>query len=101
MFLWDFRPSLSVMDQTYKFVGTICYDDSYLEVLIRNLKVFRRHPKVHDAAEAVGAHSRKGPGYCHKIGRGRKSFLLCHLTVLLFCFYGKLSLPSISNSVDF
>ena len=101
IFLWDFRLSLTAMDQKYKFGGTIYYDNSYLETLFRYLKVFRRHPVVHDAPEAVRAHSRKAPGHSYKIGRGPNSFWLCQLTGLLFCFSGKLFLPSIFNSVDF
>ena len=50
---------------------------------------------------AVWVHSSKGPGYCYMIGRGPISSLLGHVTRLLFCFYVKIFLPSIFNSVDF
>ena len=36
-----------------------------------------------------------------QIGRGRNSCLLGHVTGLLSCFYVKLFLPSVFNSVDF
>ena len=55
------------MDQTFKFGGTIGYGVSYLEFLFRHFKVFRLHAIQHDAAEALRAHSSKGPGYCYMI----------------------------------
>ena len=100
-FYWDSRLSLREMDQKFIFGGTIAYGNSYLELLFRHFKVFRLHAILHDAAESVRAHSGKGSGYCYKIGRGPKSCLLCHVTGLLFCFYVKIFLPSIFNSVDF
>ena len=92
--------SLREMDQNFKFGGTIGYGDSYLEFLFRHFKVFRLHGILHDAAGAVRAHSGKGPGYCYMIGRGPNSCSLGHVTVLLFCFYVKIFLPSIIISDD-
>ena len=89
------------MDQKFKFGGLIGYGNSYLDSVFRYSKVFRLHAILHDAAGAVRAHSGKGPGYCYMIGRGPNSCLLGHVTGLLFCFYVKLFLPSIFNSVDF
>ena len=71
-FFWDFRLSLSEMDQKFKFGGTVGYGVSYLEFLFRLFKVFRLHAKLHDAVGAVRAHSGKGPGYCYMIGREPK-----------------------------
>ena len=42
-----------------------------------------------------------GPGYCYMIRGGPNSFLLGHVTGLLFCLYVKIFLPSNFNSVDF
>ena len=88
------------MDQKFKFGGTIGYGDSYLEVWFRHFKVFRLHAILYDAAEAVRAHSGRGPDYCHVIGQGQNSYFLGHVTGLLFCLYVKLFLPSNSKSVD-
>ena len=100
-FCWDARLSLREMDQKFKFSGTICYGDSYLEFLFRHFKVFRVHAILHNAAGAVRAHSGKAPGYCYMIGRGPTSCLLGHVTGLLFCLYVKILLRCIFNSVDF
>ena len=59
-FFWDCRLSLRETDKKFKFGGTIGYGDSYLESLLRHFKVFRLQAKLHDAAEAVRAHSGKG-----------------------------------------
>ena len=93
--------SLLEMDHKFKFGWTIGYGDSYLEYTICHSKVFRFHAILHDAAGAVKTHSGKGPGYCYMIERGPNSCLLSHMTGLLFCFYVKLFLPSIFNTVDF
>ena len=77
------------MDQKFKFGGTIGYGDSYLEFLSRFFKVFRLHAILHDAVEAVRAHSGNEPGYSYMIRRGPKSCLLGHVTGLLFCLYVK------------
>ena len=100
-FCWDSSLSLHEMDQKFKFGGLIGCGNSCLDSVFRYSKVFRQHAKLHDAAGAVRAHSNKGPGYCYMIGRGPNSFLLGHVTGLLFCLYVKLFLPSIFNSVDF
>ena len=100
-FCWDSKLSLREMDQKFKFGGTMGYGDSYLDSVIRYSKVFGLHAILHDAARAVWAHSRKGPGYCYMIGRGPNSCLLGHVTGLLFCLYMKIFLPSIFNLTDF
>ena len=100
-FCWDSRLSLREMDQKFKFGGTIAYEISYLEIFFCHFKIFRLHAILHDAAEAVRAHSGKGPGFCYMIGRGPNSCLLGHVTRLLFCLYVKIFLPSIFSSVDF
>ena len=97
---WDSRFSSGEMDQKFEFGGTIRYGNACLEFLFRYFKIFGLHA-IHDAAGAVPAHSRKGPGYCHMIGRGASSCLLGHVTGLLSCLYGKIFLPSIFNSNDF
>ena len=99
-FCWDSRLSLRKMDQNFIFGGTIGYGKSCLEFLFRHFKVFRLHAKLHDAVGAVQAHSGKGLCYCYMIGRGPNSCFLGHMTVLLFCLYVKIFLPSIFNSVD-
>ena len=99
-FCWDSRPSLSERDKKFIFGGTIGYRDSYLVIFFPQLKVFKLHAILHDAAGAVGAHRGKSPGYCYMIGRVPSSSLLRHLTGLLICLYLKLFLPSIFNSVD-
>ena len=100
-FCWDSRLSLREIDQKFKFGGTIGYRDSYLESLFRPYKVFRLHATLHYAAGAVRAHSGKRAGCCYMIGRGPNSYLLGHVTGLVFCLYVKLFLPSFFNSVDF
>ena len=100
-FCWYSRLSLREMDQKFRFGGTIGYGNSYLELLLRQFKIFRPHAILHDAAGAVRAHSGKSPGYCYMIGRGTNSCLLGQVTGLLFCLYVKIFLPSFFNSVDF
>ena len=113
-FCWDSSLSLHEIDQKFKFFWLfwlwthwlwkpIGYENSCLDSVFRYSQVFRLHAKLHDAAGAVRSHSGKGPGYCYMIGRGPNSCLLSHWTKtgLLFCFYVKLFLPSIFNSVDF
>ena len=89
------------MDQNFKFCGTIGYGDSYLGFLFRHFKLFRLHAKLHVAAAAVRAHNGKRSGHRCMIGRSPNSYLLGHVTGLLFCLYVKLFLPSICNFVDF
>ena len=43
----------------------------------------------------------KGVGYCYTAGRGPTSSWIGHVTGQLFCFYVKICLPSIFNSVNF
>ena len=100
-FCWDSSFSLRELDQKFKFGRTLGYGNSYLELLFRHFKMFRLHAILHDAAGAVRAHSGEGPGYCYMIGRGPNSRLLGHVTGLSFCFYVKIFLLSICNSVDF
>ena len=61
-FCWHSRLSLREMDQNFKLGGTIGHGDSYLEFLFRHFKVFGLHAILHDAAEALRAHSGEGPG---------------------------------------
>ena len=100
-YCWDSGPSLREMDQSFKFGGLIGYENSCLDSVFRYSEVFRLHAILYDAASAIRLYSGKGPGYCYRNGRGLNSSLLGHVTGLLFCFYVKLFLPSISNSVDF
>ena len=88
------------MDQNFKFGETIGYGDSYLEFLFRHFKYFRLHAKIHDAAGAVRAHNGKRLGYCYIYGRGPNSYLVSHVTALLFCLQVKIFLPSNFNCVD-
>ena len=89
------------MDQQFEFGGLIGCENSCLDSVFRYSKVFRLHAMLHDAAGAVRTHIGKGPGYCYMVEQGAKSCLLGHVTGLLFCFYVKLFLPSIFNSVIF
>ena len=100
-FCWDSGNFLREVEQNFKFGGLIGYGNSYLDSVFGYSKVFRLHAILHDAAGAVGADNNKGPGYCYMIGRGPNSFLLGHVTGLLFCLYVKIFLPSIFNSVNF
>ena len=100
-FCWDSRISLCEMDQNFKFSGLIGYGNSCLDSVFCFSKKLRLHAILHNAAGAVRAQSGKGPSYCYMLGRGPTSCLLGHVTVLLFCLYVKLFLPSIFNSVDF
>ena len=100
-FSWDSRLSLREMDQKFKFGGTIGYGDSYLDSVFRYSKVFRLHPKLHDAAGAVRLQTGKGPGYCYIIVRGPNCCLLGHVTGLLAYFYVKIFLPSFFSLIDF
>ena len=74
-----------------------------MEILIWTLYFVT--PKYSDCMQyymiPLRAHSGKGPGYCYMIGRGPNSCLLGLVTVLIFCLYVKIFLPSIFNSVDF
>ena len=81
------------MHQKLKFGGTIRYGESYFEFLFchfKHFKVFRLHAVLHDAAGSVRAHGDKGPRYRCTIGRGPNSWLLGHMTGLLFCLHGKI-----------
>ena len=89
------------MELKFKIGGLIGYGKSYLDPLFRYSKLFRLLAKLHDAAGAVRAHSGKCPGYYYMFGRGQNSYLLGHVTGLLFCLYVKLFLPSILIYVDF
>ena len=88
---------------TRKFIfrGSIRYREWYLEFLFRHFKVVRLHAILHDAAGATWAFSGTGPGYGYMIGRGPNSYLLGHVTGLLFCLCVKRSPRSIFGSVDF
>ena len=97
----NFFKCMGLVDQKFKFGGTIGYWDSHLELLFRHFKVFRLRAILHDAAGAMQSHSGNGLGYCCMIGRGRKSCLLGHVIGLEICFCIKLFLPSIFNSVGF
>ena len=99
-FCWDCGLSLTEMEQKFKFAGLIVYGNSYLDSIVCYSKVFRLHAVLHDAAGAVRAHSGKGAGYCYLIGRGPNCCLLGHVTVLFFCLYVKIILPSIFISAD-
>ena len=57
---WNPRLSIREMDHKYNFGETIGYENSYLEFLFRQFKVFRLHAKLHDAAPGVRTHSGKG-----------------------------------------
>ena len=100
-FFWDSGLFLSEMSQEFKFGGTIGYGNSYVKYLVRQLKAFRLHAILHDAAGAVRAHSGKGPGCCYMIGLGPNSSLLGHVTGLLFCLYVKVFPPSFFKFVNF
>ena len=100
-FCWDSRLPLREVNQKFKFGGTIGYGDSYLDSVFRYSKVFRLNAILHEAAVAVRAHSGKEPGYCYMIGRGLNSYLLGHVTELLFCLYIKIFLPSIFKFIEF
>ena len=100
-FCWDSGLSLRDMDQKFKLGGLIGYGNSCLDSVLRYSKKYRLHALLHDASGTVWAHSGKGPGCCYMIGWGPNSGLLGHVTVLLFCLYVKLFLPSVSNPVGF
>ena len=100
-FCWNFRLTLSEMDQKVEFGGLIGYGNSCLDSVFGYSEVIRLHAILHDAAGAVWTHSGKGPGYCYMIGRGPNACLLGHVTGLLFCLYVKNFLPSVFTSVDF
>ena len=100
-FCWDARLSVPEMNQKRMFDGTIGYRDLYLEFLFCHFKVFRLHAILHDAVEAVRAHSGKSPGRCNMVARGPNSCLLGHVSRLLFCLYVKHFPLSIFNSVHF
>ena len=97
---WGKRLSLRMMEQKLKFGGLIGCGDSYL-FFFCHFNVFRLHAILNDAAEAVRLHSGKNPGYCYIIGRDPNSYVLGHVTRLLFCVYVKVFVPSIFNSADF
>ena len=92
-FCWDSR--LSLRGQKNKFRGIFGYGYSYLEFLLRHFKVFRLQAILYDAAEALRAHSGKGPGYSYTVGWGPNSCLPGHVTGLHFCLFVELFLPSI------
>ena len=100
---WYSRLSLHEKDQKLKFAGTIVYGGLYLEFhfVISESLDYTQYAILHDAAGALQAHSGKGPGYSCVIGRGPKSFLLGHVTGLLYCLYVRLFLNSISNLSTF
>ena len=66
-FCWNSRLSLREMNQNFPFGGLIAYGNSYMDSVFRYSKVFRLHAILHDAADAMRAHSGKGLGYCYMI----------------------------------
>ena len=88
-FCRDSGLSLIEMGKNFEIVGTIGYADSYLESYFGNFKVFRLHAILHDAARAAWSRSGKGPGYCYMVARGPNSWVLDHVSRLLFCPYEK------------
>ena len=62
-------------------------------------KILRIHAKLPDAVGAVQANTDKSPRCFYIMERGPNSYLLGHVTNLIFCFYVKVFLPSIFNSV--
>ena len=89
----DPKVSLREINHLYPVGGLIGYGDSYLESVLRYLKVFCLHAILHDAAGAVYTEKRKGPGYCYMIGRGPNWCLFGHITGLLFCLHLKFFVP--------
>ena len=101
-FCWDSRLSLRKMDQKFPSGGLIGYRNSYLDSILRYLKVFRLHAILHDVAGADRSHTGKGPAYSYMIPRRLNFCLLGHVTrLLLFCLYVKIFVHSIINSVFF
>ena len=100
-FCWDSRPFLREKDRKFPFGGYIDYCYSFLDSIICYSKIFRPHSVLHDAAGAVRSQTGKGPGCCYTIGRGPNFCLLGHVTGRLICFYVKIIVPSLFNSVDF
>ena len=99
--IWNDDASLKEMDQNFPFGGLIGYINSNLDPILCYSKVFRLHQIWHDAGGAVRSHTGKGLGYCYVTGQGPNSCLLGHVTGLFSCFYVKVFVPSIFNSVDF
>ena len=82
-FCLDSRFILRKMDQKLMFGGNHGFGNWNLEILFRQSMVIRVHEKLHDAAQAVRAHSGKGRDYCYMVERGPNSCLLGHVTELL------------------
>ena len=89
------------LDEETIFGGIFGYGDWYLDFLFCHSKVFRRHLFLRYAVGAVRSQTFKSLGYRYMIGRGKNSYVLGHVTGLLFCLFVKLFRPSILNSVSF
>ena len=83
-----------------KVIETIGYADSYPEFRFRHSKVFVLQVFSYDTAGAVPSNSCRGPGYCHKLGRGPKSGVIGHATGLPFFLYVKSFQPPIFKTVN-
>ena len=89
------------MDHIFLFGGVLGYGEAYWDFVFSHSKVFILHATVHDAAGQVGSHRCKVPSFCYNFGREPTSCVLGQVTGLVTCFYKKLFLPSIFNSVNF
>ena len=77
------------MEQTFNFVRTIGYGDSYFESLFRPFNLITLHAILHVAAGAVQARNDKESGYCYTVGQRTNSSRLGQVARLLFCLHVK------------
>ena len=74
------------MDQNVPFGGLIGYGNSCID-FFANLKIFRLHALLYDAAGSVKSTTHEEPGYGFVLPRFSSSCFLGHVTGLFFCIY--------------
>ena len=80
----------------YEFINTHCphggiigIDNSRLEILLGNYKLFRLHAILHDACGYMKAHNNIGPGYIYAVSCSLNSCFLGHISGIVFGTYLK------------
>ena len=85
----------------FQQVEPMATQTAYLDSVLCCWRTFNLHAIILDSTRAVRIHISTGHGFCFMIGRGSNLCLLGHLTGPFSCFFVKLFLSSIFNSVSF
>ena len=85
----DSECNLRAIDKTALYGGMIGIDNSKLERVFGQFKLFRLHAVIHDACGFMKQHYDIGPGYSYVIRCPTNSCLVGHVTGLFFISYLK------------